>query len=322
MSDRLRAHARDDTIHRPMATKRRERLRRWLGYARAYAVITLGVLLLAVANDLFLIPNHVFSGGATGLSLVINSFVPVPVGVLVLIVNVPLVLAGMVWLGGLRFVARTAYAVIVYSILLDVLAPFLKPVTSDPLLYTLYGGLLSGVGVGLVFREQGTTGGDDIGAQLLNRFFAIPVNGALVMINAGIFALVGLEFGYEKALYALISAFASSRAVTFVLEGFRPALLLYIISAEPYKIAAEIQTSTGRGVTYLNGSGAYTGRDYRVILTAVRQQDLPKVTNIVREADPQAFIIVNEAREVMGLGFKEIPLPQEKVAIPLVRKRT
>jgi len=110
--------------------------------------------------------------------------------------------------------------------------------------------------------------------------------------------------------------------VTFVLEGFRPALLLYIISSEPDAIAAEIQTTTGRGVTYLNGSGSFTGRDYRVILTAVRQQDLPKVTNIVREADPNAFIIVNEAREVLGLGFKELPVPQEKVSIPLVRRRS
>src|SRR5215212_8992150 len=235
MSERLRASARGDTIQPRMVQNTRNRLRTWLGYARTYAVITLGVLLLAVANDLFLIPNHVYSGGATGLSLVINSFVPVPVGVLVLIVNVPLVIAGLVWLGGLRFVARTTYAVIVYSILLDALAPILKPVTNDPLLYTLYGGLLGGAGVGLVFREQGTTGGDDIGAQLLNRFFAVPVNSALVIINAGILALVGLEFGYEKALYALISAFASSRAVTFVLEGFRPALLLYIISSEPDK---------------------------------------------------------------------------------------
>ncbi|MFL5733963.1 MAG: YitT family protein, partial [Chloroflexia bacterium] len=121
-----------------MAKQRKGSARRWVEFVRAYAVITLGVVLLALANDLFLIPNQVFSGGATGLALVINSFVPIPVGLLVLIINIPLVLAGLVWLGGLRFVARTAYAVVVYSILLDALAPYLKPVTSDPLLYTLY----------------------------------------------------------------------------------------------------------------------------------------------------------------------------------------
>jgi uncharacterized membrane-anchored protein YitT (DUF2179 family) len=278
----------------------------------AYAVITVGVLLLALANDLFLIPNEVFSGGATGLALVINSFVPVPVGVLVLVINIPLVLAGIIWLGGLSFLARTAYAVVVYALLLDLLRPLLtQPVTTEPLLYTLYGGLLGGVGVGLVFRMQGTTGGDDIGAQLLRRFRGIPVNSALVIINACVLVLVGLRFGPEKALYALISAFAASQAVDFVLEGVRPTRLLYIISDNPSVIAERIQTTTGRGVTFLSGQGAYMGRDYRVILTAVRQQELPTVTGIVREADPAAFVIVTEAREVLGYGFKPLPTPPE-----------
>jgi uncharacterized membrane-anchored protein YitT (DUF2179 family) len=138
-----------------------------------------------------------------------------------------------------------------------------------------------------------------------------------VIINAAVLALVGVTFGPEKALYALISAFASGQAVRFVLEGFRPALLVYIISTAPEEIAARVQRTTGRGVTYLAGSGAYTGRDYKVILTAVRQQDLATVTELVREEDPHAFIIVNEAREVMGLGFKEIPAPQEPVSFRL-----
>jgi len=278
----------------------------------AYAVITVGVLLLALANDLFLIPNQVFSGGATGLALIINSFVPLPVGVLVLLINIPLVLAGIIWLGGLRFLARTTYAVVVYALLLDLLRPLLtQPVTTEPLLYTLYGGLIGGVGVGLVFRMQGTTGGDDIGAQLLRRFRGIPVNSALVIINACVLALVGLRFGPEKALYALISAFAASQSVDFVLEGLRPTRLLYIISDQPDAIAQRIQTTTGRGVTFLSGQGAYMGRDYRVILTAVRQQELPTVTAIVREVDPSAFVIVSEAREVLGYGFKPLPPPPE-----------
>jgi uncharacterized membrane-anchored protein YitT (DUF2179 family) len=275
------------------------------------------VTLLALANDIFLIPNQVFSGGATGLAIVVNSFIPVPVGVLVLLINVPLVIAGVVWLGGWRFLSRTAYAVVAYAFLLDGLAPFVTSVTSDPLLYTLYGGLMAGTGVGLVFRARGTTGGDDIGAQLLHRFAALPVNSALVMINAAIFLLVGLRFGPEHALYALVAAFAASQAVRFVQEGFRHALLLYIISTHPDTIAVKIQNHTGRGVTYLNGSGAFSGRDYRVILTAVRQQDLSTVTALVRETDPHAFIIVNESREVMGHGFKEIPAPEEPVKLPI-----
>ena len=287
---------------------------------RAYSLLTVGAVMLALANDIFLIPNQVFSGGATGVALVINSFLGIPVGVVVLLVNIPLLAAGLFWLGGWRFLVRTTYTVILYSLLLDILRPFFeKSVTTDPLLYTLYGGLLGGAGVGLVFRAQGTTGGDDIVAQLLFRFRGIPVNSALVIINAAILALVGVRFGPEKALYALISAFASSTAVNAVLEGFRPTRLVYIISATPDQIATRIQTTTGRGITYLSGAGAYTGRDYRVIMTAVQLQELPIITNIVREVDPAAFVIVSEAREVMGYGFKPLPAPPSSPQLRLPR---
>src|SRR5689334_14602435 len=120
-------------------TARRSRTRVVLGYAADYLLITVGVFLLALANDLFLIPNNVFSGGATGLSLVIHQYLPIPVGVLVLLLHLPLVLAGLIWLGGWRFLVRTAYAVVIYSFLLDFLTPYFRSVTSDPLLYTLYG---------------------------------------------------------------------------------------------------------------------------------------------------------------------------------------
>ncbi|HET9493990.1 MAG TPA: YitT family protein [Chloroflexia bacterium] len=275
-----------------------------------YAVITLGVLMLALANDVFLIPNNVFSGGATGAALLINSYVPLPVGTLVLLVNIPLVVLGILFLGGWRFLARTTYAVVVYSLLLDLLRPLSeRPVTTDPLLYTLYGGLLAGLGIGLVFRSKGTTGGDDIVAQLIFRFKGIPVNASIVAIDAVILALVGLRFGPEKALYALISAFAASKAIDFTLQGFRPTRMAYIISDKPDEIAARVQSVTGRGVTFLTGQGAYTGRPYRVILTAVRQAELPVVTEIVRDEDQSAFVIVSEAREVLGYGFKPLPEP-------------
>jgi uncharacterized membrane-anchored protein YitT (DUF2179 family) len=217
---------------------------------------------------------------------------------------------GILFLGGWRFLARTTYAVVVYSLLLDLLRPLSeRPVTTEPLLYTLYGGLLAGLGIGLVFRSKGTTGGDDIVAQLIYRFRGVPVNASIVAIDAVILALVGLRFGPEKALYALISAFAASKAIDFTLQGFRPTRMAYIISERPDDIAARVQSATGRGVTFLTGEGAYTGRPYRVILTAVRQAELPVVTEIVRDVDQSAFVIVSEAREVLGYGFKPLPEP-------------
>lgn len=286
-------------------------------YLATYALLTVGAAMLALANDIFLIPNNVFSGGATGLAIVISSMTGMAVGLLVLLINIPLLVAGLIWLGGWRFLARTTYTVLIYSFLLDFFRPFVQSVTSDPLLYTLYGGLLGGAGVGLVFRAQGTTGGDDIGAQLLYRFRGIPVNTGLVIMNAAVLLLVGFRFGADKALYALISAFAASQAVNFVLEGFRPTRLVYIISSSPQVIAHRIQTLLGRGVTFLEGRGAYSGRGYSVILTAVRQQELSTVTNTVREIDPEAFVIISEAREVMGFGFKPLPAPPPQPGVSL-----
>ncbi|HMA37616.1 MAG TPA: YitT family protein [Chloroflexia bacterium] len=273
---------------------------------QAYLVITLGTALIALANDLFLIPNNVFSGGVTGIALIVNHYTGWPVGLTYFLLNLPLLLAGLRWLGGARFLMRTLYAVVVLSVLIDALAGVFPPITHEPILYTLYGGLLSGVGGGLVFRTYGTTGGSDIVALLLQRFRGIPLNQSLVGFDVVVYALAALVLGADRALYALIGSFAGSRATALVQEGPRTTRVVYIISAQPDRLARLILDDLHRGVTFLNGSGAYTGADYKIILAVVRQQEINFLADRVHEIDPQAFVIIGDAREVLGEGFSPL----------------
>jgi uncharacterized membrane-anchored protein YitT (DUF2179 family) len=279
--------------------------------ARAYFFITLGTAMIALANDLFLIPNNVFSGGVTGISLIINHYTGWPVGLTYFVLNLPLLLAGLRWLGGLRFLVRTLYSVVLLSTLIDALRPFIPPggVTHEPILYILYGGLLSGVGTGLVFRMYATTGGADIIAMLLNRYRGVPVNDSLVGFDVCVYALTGLVFGADRALYALIGSFASSRAVAVVQEGLQNTRILHIVSAAPDVLARQIMDDLGRGVTFRAGSGAYTGAGYKVIMAVVRLQEINLVIDMVRDIDPHAFVIIGDARQVMGQGFSPLPPP-------------
>ncbi len=276
---------------------------------QAYLLITLGATLIALANDLFLIPNKVFSGGVTGLALIINSYTGWPVGTTFFVLNVPLLLAGARWLGGWRFLLRTLYAVVVLSTMIDLLQTVVRPITHEPILYTLYGGLLAGVGTGLIFRTYATTGGSDIVALLLQRYRGIPVSQSLIGFDVGVYALVAVVFGPDKALYALIGSFAESRMVEILQEGLRNTRMIYIVSAQPEALARPIMDTLNRGVTYLNGEGGYTGTPYRVIMAVVRQQEINFVVDLVREIDPQAFVIIGDVRQVMGEGFSALPAP-------------
>ena len=165
------------------------------------------------------------------------------------------------------------------------------------------------MGTGLIFRTYSTTGGSDIVAMLLHRFRGIPVGQSLIGFDVGVYALVALVFGPDKALYALIGSFAESRMVEILQEGLRNTRMIYIVSSEPAALARPIMDTLDRGVTYLHGEGGYTCTPYRVIMAVVRQQEINFVVDLVREIDPQAFVIIGDVRQVMGEGFSALPAP-------------
>lgn len=288
---------------------------------RDYLLMTIGAIMVAASVNMFLVPNNVVTGGLTGVAMLLNTFFHTPVGMVSLVANIPLFVVGFRRLGGLIFGIRTLYATAVMSIAIDALAPYMKPVTTDPLLYTLYGGLLDGIGVGLVFRARGTTGGIDIVARLLEQRFAIQPGQSMLAMNAVVFGGALLFYGPEKTLYALLVAFVGSRALDYTLAAGTGARQALIITAEPERIRQAILKDLGRGLTVLEGYGGYTGADRSVLLCVVGRAEVSFLKDIVSHIDPHAFVIVGEAKEVLGEGFRPF-VREQPAAAPRLPQRT
>jgi uncharacterized membrane-anchored protein YitT (DUF2179 family) len=274
---------------------------------RDYLLMTAGAICAAISVDLFLAPNDVVAGGVTGVAMILNDLVGAPIGLVVLLINVPLLAAGWRYLGGFVFGMRTIYATVVFSFAIDLLAPYVGQYVHaprDPLLYTLYGGLLDGLGVGLVFRAQGTTGGVDIIARFLQRWRGIQMGRSILAMSALIFAAAASLYSLDKVLYALLVAFVSGRTIDLVLEGASYARQAIIISTKTEAIRAAIIERLGRGVTELPGRGGFTASERPVLLSVVAQSEVSMLKAIVRDCDPDAFVVFSNVNEVLGEGFQ------------------
>ncbi len=280
--------------------------RRALAISFSYGQITLGALLVAVAVRVFLVPNNVVTGGLTGVSQLLSSVAGTPVGLVTLALNVPLLVLGWRRLGGFVFAVRTAYAIVVMSLAIDLLAPYAQPVTADPLLYSLYGGLLDGAGLGLILRARGTAGGTDIIARLVETYLGVQPGRTLLMCDLLIFGAAFFVYGPEKILYALLVAFVSSRVVDFVLTAGRGARQALIITERPELITNSLLHDLERGVTVLQGVGGYTGATRAVLLCIVSRSEVGALKAAVAAADPGAFVVIAEASEVFGEGFRRM----------------
>jgi uncharacterized membrane-anchored protein YitT (DUF2179 family) len=274
---------------------------------RDYTMITAGALLAALAVDFFLAPNNVVTGGITGSAMLLHTFFGTPIGLLTLLANIPLFVIGFRSLGGLVFGIRTLYATVVMSLAIDLLMPYARPITGDPLLYTLYGGLLDGLGVGLVFRARGTTGGIDIIARLIEQRSGIQPGRSMLGMNVLVFAAAFFGYGPEKALYALLTAFVGSLALDYALGAGTGARQALIVTAQPDAITQALLYDLNRGVTVLEGHGGFTGTTRSVLLCVVGRAEISFLKAIVGQADPHAFVIIGEANEVIGEGFRPHP---------------
>ena len=271
---------------------------------RSCGIITLGAVIYALAFDWFVAPNQIAMGGVTGLAQIVNALVPVlPVGVLSILVNVPLFLAGWRLLGG-RLLVSSLYAMAVSSLAIDVIAWMHTFPPMDPILAALYGGAGMGVGLGLVFSQGATTGGTDIIGKLLKlKFPWLPI-GKLVMIpDMVVVILAAVVFGtVNAALYGLIQMYLLSKVMDMILYGWDTSRVAYIIT-DRWEETVQGLLDMNRGVTLLQGKGAYTGAEKQVLLVAFRQREIVPIKRMLREIDPKAFFIVCDAHEILGEGF-------------------
>ncbi|MBN2390268.1 MAG: YitT family protein [Anaerolineae bacterium] len=271
-----------------------------------YALIFTGSVIVAANVPLFLEPNHVVSTGVTGIGMLAYYLWGWPIGLVTLLLNIPLLLAGIRWGGGLRFFIRTIFAVMVLTVSIDVLNRYLSPIGGDPLLYTLFGGLLDGIGVGLVLRGRGTTGGMDVGAQLLARHRGMSFGQVLIGINGAILLGAVVVVGIVPVLYALVVNFVSGRVVDFVQEGVGYARSAVIISDQHTAVRQAILEKLGRGVTQLEARGGYTETARPALYVVVYRTQVTQLKHIIASVDPRAFVVVSEAHEVLGEGFRSV----------------
>lgn len=274
-------------------------------YVKSYAVITLGSILYALAYNIFYAPNLVAMGGLTGLGQVLNALIPVlPVGTTVFVMNVPLFFLGWKFIGG-HLLVSSLYAMTFSSFAIDVLDMIYQFPPMDTMLAAIFGGALLGAGIGLVFSKGATTGGTDLIARLLKLKFAWLPMGTLVLIpDFIVIVLAAIAFGrVESALYGLVSLFITSKVMDMVLYGLDSSKVAYIIS-DSCKAITDAVIAMDRGATILHGEGAYSGDQKKVLMVAFKQKEIVPLKEKVNEIDPHAFLIVCDAHDVLGEGFR------------------
>jgi len=274
-------------------------------YVKSYAVITLGSLLYALAYNIFYAPNLVAMGGLTGLGQVLNALIPVlPVGTTVFVMNVPLFFLGWKFIGG-HLLVSSLYAMTFSSFAIDVMDMIYQFPPMDTMLAAIFGGALLGAGIGLVFSKGATTGGTDLIARLLKLKFAWLPMGTLVLIpDFIVIVLAAIAFGkVESALYGLVSLFITSKVMDMVLYGMDSSKVAYIISDSCKEITDAVM-AMDRGATILHGEGAYSSDEKKVLMVAFKQKEIVPLKEKVNEIDPHAFLIVCDAHDVLGEGFR------------------
>ena len=265
-------------------------------------VIT-GSLIVSFGLNMFLIPNQLAAGGATGVAIILLYLFSIPVSLGIILVNVPLFIAGVKFLGS-KFGFRTLVGTLSLSFFVEITS-FAPQPTDDNFLAALYGGIIVGTGLGIVFRFRGTSGGTAIAAQLLNKFVGLTIGQGMMGVDFFIIATAAYLFDFETALYALIGLFMISWFIDLVQQGITQAKAAFIISDKSKQISREIMRQMSRGVTALDGRGAYTGETREVILVVFNKLELSRLKYLVHNIDPNAFVIVSDANEVLGEGFRK-----------------
>ena len=273
----------------------------------SFLVITLASGIYALGFVWCYEPNDIAFGGITGVAQIINHFIPVaPAGVTVIILNIPLFLLGWKLLGG-KMLLGSLYAMFISSVFIDVLTPLWDWQPMNPMLACIFGGLTMGLSLGLIFQQGSTTGGTDLAARLLKlKLSWLPMGKLLMAVDLVVIVLVALAFqALDTMLYGLVALYISSIAMDGVLYGLDNAKVAYIISDRNQEISRAIVQDLDRGVTILHGQGAYTGTDKQVLMCAFKQREIASIKNLVKEIDPNAFLIVCPAHEVLGEGFRD-----------------
>lgn len=284
----------------------------WRRFVSEGFLVTLGSAIYAFGVDAFEIPNGLAAGGLTGLSTIISAVgaevgIPLPVGLLTILMNVGLLVFVVVTTRDWTYVARSIFGIIISGFFTDLLAPIVpQPAQNELLLATIWGGIIVGVGIGIVFRSGGNTGGTDIVCQLIARKTGLPLGTLTIIVDGLIVALSIPVFSLRNALYAAIAMYISGKVIDAVVDGPNTSRVAYIISAKHAEIANEILYTLGRGCTELQGRGVWSGNSKPVLMCVLGRSESLRLKEIVAELDNDAIVIVSEVHEAFGEGFRQI----------------
>ena len=261
--------------------------------------LTVGPFVAAFALEIFLVPNNIIDGGIVGISIILSYLTKINLGLLIFIINIPFFFLAFNKIGK-KFVLQTFYAIGMLSLALNFFTTHEHPVTHDLLLSTVFGGIILGAGVGLVLKNEGSLDGTEIMSLVLSKKFGFSVGEWIMLFNIFIYGAAGIVFGWNKAMYAVLTNFIAYRVIDVVLEGLNSAKSIEVISEKATEIGQELLEKLDIGVTYLKGIGAYSGTEKTLIYCVVSRLELAKMKEIIKRIDPNAFISIVDVHEAYG----------------------
>ncbi|AOR24673.1 YitT family protein [Clostridium taeniosporum] len=277
-------------------------------FMKEYGIITLGIILVALGNEYFFIPNNLAGGGVTGIGIIINKYAPnMSVGGITFILNAVLLIVSFIFING-DFGVKTIYASLGLSIIMWFIEKFFNPVaiSTDLIIATVFGTIIAAIGMALVFNQNSSTGGTDILAKILNKFLNLDIGKSLLIVDFIITFVAALVFTIDIGLYSMLSVIILGTLIDKFIEGFNICKQVVIISEKNDEISKYIIKVLERGCTFLKGVGGFTGNDSTVLYAVLSRNQFIKLKRFIQETDKRAFISVGEVHEVLGEGFKDI----------------
>ncbi|MGI1657775.1 MAG: YitT family protein [Desulfitobacterium sp.] len=272
----------------------------WIHFKRL-AAICIGAFIVAASINSMILPNKIADGGVTGIAIIIHYLSNLSVSKIVIILNIPLFIVGWKMVGRV-FLIYSMIGVGVFSLALDLTKVIPNP-TSDPLLACIFAGVVSGIGMGIIFRSRGSLGGTDILAVFFSRTTSFSVGQVLMVIDALIFVAAAIFLGPERAMYAMIYMFIATKVIDMVQEGINPSKSVLVVTQDPQGVAKDIMEKLDRGVTLFQAKGAYSNEDKEVVYCVINRTEMSQIKEIIRNRDAKAFLSISDVPEVVGEGF-------------------
>lgn len=285
------------------AVDRLKKRRRWIAYVKKYLILFIGSIITAVGLEIFLVPNNIIDGGVVGISIMASALSGQPLGIFLVLLNIPFLYLGYKQIGK-TFAFATTFSIISLSLWTSYFHP-VEEITHDLFLAAIFGGIVTGLGVGLIIRNGGSLDGTEIVAIIMDKRSGFSVGEIVMFINLFILSSAGLLFGWDRAMYSLVAYFIIAKVIDVVLKGLDESNGVMIVTDNPQEIAETLMARLGRGVTILHGEGGYTGDPKRVLYCVVTRLEVDKLKAIVQEKDENSFVTIHQVHDIIGGRFKK-----------------